>query len=1703
MATYTRNNETINGAGGEMDYHQGTAAADSVLATNITVVSGDSVAVPDYWEPYTVNGGVFIYDGKDGNDTMNAKNLKIEGGLFQYIGGDDNDKFSVNGANVSGGSLKVNGAWDNDSLNVSNVTISGGYVSIYGDTGTDTVSVSKVSVTGGSFKQRDHGRSNINTASEVTIQGGHFEVSTGILERVGDDPLDADSVVESIGGSNTLSASKVSMTSGTLAVYSEGANNSVKVSDVTMSGGSASIYGGKTANVNGGKGTDTISVSKVSMGSYYASLSVFNGGSNNSISVEDVTISSGYVSIYGEGGNNTITANKLLTEMYSHLDIHAQEKANSIAITNSTFAGGYGASIYGEGGNDTFSFTNNTVTGDEIKIWGGSSADNFTVEDVTISGGKVSINGNGGDDNFTVDNVSMTGGNIYVIGGEGNANVSVSNIDKTAGYFDIDMGGSDSAASGNDTIYVENISNADRAYFDIYARDGADSISIKNSDSVSGYLRAYGGAGKDTITAENISMNSSYGYFSIVGGADDDLISVKSSNNVWAYGDEGNDTIYLEDFSGGFYAGAGNDSVSVTKMIEGNRGHFYGGAGNDTIEFFDTWMSYYNSYSGGGDVDGDEGDDLITARNATIYGTGFFGGEGNDTISVDNSTVTSGFRFYNGAGNDSISVSNITGNFSGDVLFYSEYSTYASDGNDTISLDNWTLTGDDSQRILINGGTYGVDNSSINGADSISIKNIIAPNATFYVYGKGGNDTVSFENMTLGGLGTSYGSTNVRSGYIYGNFDSGNDSISFKNIEFYKGSSGKVSLNGGEGADTISVDGVTLGDENDSKWTQSHLSIAGGADADVINVVNVTVTGSYSSANIYGEDGADKISVTDSSGLQITGGDGNDTIYFGGAVNATLNDLASGDVISLSGDYSQAYYKSDKNIFIYGTGVKVSLSGVDDVADISSVTIYNGGTRTNVGNFVTVLEWKLENGVASYGDLINIGGLSSLATFEDITVDGKAINTLDDEEILATGADIVISANALDTSTTVSITSGYTLALADGVTTPEDIPEHWEISEGNAAYFATGSTGGYVLSNNEIYYQSEVTGSVMVEITGLSNSATEENLSLNKKVVTISANALDENNTVEISSGYTLALDTDVTISETTSAGWNISSGTASYNTENITEGYTVSDNQISYVAEIVSETLVTVSGLKSSATAKNLSIDTETKIVTVAQAATTKGNLSISDSYALELEKGTYSGVSVIGSADADSIIQNGGSALISVGAGNDYISLGASTSKNTIIGGAGNDSIYSSKGSNLYQYATGEGNDFISGITANDTLQFTSGEIESWSVEDSDLTFKISEGSIKIANGVGASITVLESGSKKAETFIYGENLKYDAKKTAVTLTADYEGTYTASTTSIISIDGAAADSIAITGNAKNNLIIGGENSTLYGGKGNDTLTGGDGADVYIFNAGKDVITNYAEGDKISIGGAIKNVSVKSADVIFTVGSNTLTVKNGVSKQITTIDTLGAESTFIYETGKIYNADKTAVTLTAAYKGTVESGVVSVDGSAVASALNITGNDLNNVIYGGTKADSLNGGAGDDTLTGGVGNDTFFSSAGNDVITDYTAKQDKIKFSGDFSWSISGADVVFTTDEGSITVTDGAGKEITTLDNKNKAATQIYSASNARTLDLLYDNNFLTDDTSLDSITENKFAVTNIETTNTETFAQEENILTFAKDK
>ena len=306
-----------------------------------------------------------------------------------------------------------------------------------------------------------------------------------------------------------------------------------------------------------------------------------------------------------------------------------------------------------------------------------------------------------------------------------------------------------------------------------------------------------------------------------------------------------------------------------------------------------------------------------------------------------------------------------------------------------------------------------------------------------------------------------------------------------------------------------------------------------------------------------------------------------------------------------------------------------------------------------------------------------------------------------------------------------------------------------------------------------------------------------------------------------------------------------------------------------------------------------------------------------------------------------------------------------------------------------------------------------------------------------------------------------------------------------------------GAGADTIF--GGADNDKLFGDAgNDSLNGGAGNDTLTGGKGNDVFIYESGDDLITDYKAGeDTIRLNpSAITSSTVKGSNVILTTDSGTLTLKATKDKTITFIDEEGNATDKIFfsdtsyaplETGLTYDAKKTAITASSKFGGYMIdlneclSTTTKVNASAVKKALLISGNDLNNSIKGGKGADIITGGAGNDTLTGGAGADTFVYGGGNDVITDYKSGEDTIMINEEISEvGYSGKNVIFTIGDGSLTVKNAKGKKISVMNADNQ--TQVYS----RTLDILYDNNFMTDEINISDvaeITENNYSVGKIE--------------------
>lgn len=144
-----------------------------------------------------------------------------------------------------------------------------------------------------------------------------------------------------------------------------------------------------------------------------------------------------------------------------------------------------------------------------------------------------------------------------------------------------------------------------------------------------------------------------------------------------------------------------------------------------------------------------------------------------------------------------------------------------------------------------------------------------------------------------------------------------------------------------------------------------------------------------------------------------------------------------------------------------------------------------------------------------------------------------------------------------------------------------------------------------------------------------------------------------------------------------------------------------------------------------------------------------------------------------------------------------------------------------------------------------------------------------------------------------------IDGSNLKSKVKLVGNSLANTING----GTKNDTLIGGAGADKLY--GNAGKDSLIGGDgNDSLWGGKGADILVGGKGNDVFVYSKGdgKDVITDYTAGqDKIKISsGSISKTTVYGKDVIFSVGTGSITVKNGKGKKITVVDSNGNTKTY-----------------------------------------------------------------------------------------------------------------------------------------------------------------------------------------------------------
>ena len=329
--------------------------------------------------------------------------------------------------------------------------------------------------------------------------------------------------------------------------------------------------------------------------------------------------------------------------------------------------------------------------------------------------------------------------------------------------------------------------------------------------------------------------------------------------------------------------------------------------------------------------------------------------------------------------------------------------------------------------------------------------------------------------------------------------------------------------------------------------------------------------------------------------------------------------------------------------------------------------------------------------------------------------------------------------------------------------------------------------------------------------------------------------------------------------------------------------------------------------------------------------------------------------------------------------------LTLTGTSGVDILNGGYGNDTLSGLGGNDkLYGYA---GNDTLNGGTGNDTLM----------------------------GGTGDDTYIVDSA-----TDVITENLNegVDSVQSSVTYTlaANVESLILTGTTAINGT-GNTLDNL-LSGNSANNTLTGGAgNDRLDGGTGNDTMVGGTGNDTYVVNVSTDIVTENAnEGTDtvessvtLTLATNVENLILTGTAAINGTGNTLNNVLTGNDAANTLSGGTGADTMFGGAGNDIYVVDnaldvvaenlndgtdlvQSSVTYTLAnnVENLTLTGTTAINATGNALDNVLTGNSANNTLTGGAGSDRLDGGTGNDTMLGGTGNDTYVVNVSTDIVTE-----------------------------------------------------------------------------------------------------------------
>jgi len=425
--------------------------------------------------------------------------------------------------------------------------------------------------------------------------------------------------------------------------------------------------------------------------------------------------------------------------------------------------------------------------------------------------------------------------------------------------------------------------------------------------------------------------------------------------------------------------------------------------------------------------------------------------------------------------------------------------------------------------------------------------------------------------------------------------------------------------------------------------------------------------------------------------------------------------------------------------------------------------------------------------------------------------------------------------------------------------------------------------------------------------------------------------------------------------------------------------------------------------------------------VLQLAVTATDQGHLSATDFFTLSISGplpqtlvGTLENDMLTSGRGDDTLRGLAGNDQLNGGLGHDLLDGGSGT--DTMRGGIGNDTYVVDVAGDVVTELIDEGTDTVQ----TSLLTYTLG------VNVENLALTGTGPSTGIGNALhnqltGNSGANLLDGKAGADTMVGGRgNDAYVVDQTDDVVTeATNEGLDTIFSSLTYSL-GANVENLVLTGSAAIDGTGNDFNNTLTGNSAANVLVGLEGNDTYVISGGDTVVEAADNGTdtvvssrSYTLAANVENLTLVGFNTISGTGNSLDNVLNGLLNLAG--NTLAGEAgndTYIIGSGdKVVEAagegtDTVQTSLSYVLGADVENltltGVSAVNGTGNSLNNTLTGNGASNVLTGAGGNDMFRGSAGNDTLDGGNGNDTYLFDRGDgqDFVRDNSGTADKLLY-------------------------------------------------------------------------------------------------------